>query len=145
MKKYDENETITVEQEIIKQHEKQRIEKDRLIEEKRLSDERAKEYQKTQERLKKESEERRKKQRDNNKVAGRGSDIGTKTIAIGEGTIRGVGDSLKDIKRMREEMKEKKMEKKDYKTHEKQVNGKAQAFLKAHSSGKSHSIEKGGR
>ena len=52
---------IGIEQEIIKQHEKQ------------LSDERAKEYQKTPKRLKKESEERRKKQRDNNKIAGRGS------------------------------------------------------------------------
>lgn len=145
MSKYDENSTMKAEQESIRQREQQRIEKDRHIEEKRLADERAKAEQKTQERLKKESEKRREKQREN-KVAGKGNDIGTKTISIGEESIRGIGDSLKDIKRMREELKEKQMEKKvDYKTHEKQIKGKVQEYLKAQSNAKTQTIERSGR
>ena len=145
MSKYDENSTMKIEQESIRQREQQRIEKDRNFEEKRLADERAKVEQKTQERLKKESEKRREKQREN-KVAGKGNDIGTKTISIGEESIRGIGDSLKDIKRMREEMKETQMEKKvDYKTHEKQIQGKVQEYLKAQSNAKTQTIERAGR
>ncbi len=80
MSEYDKNATIGAEQESLRQqeektladekakelqnHEKQRLEKDRLTEEKRLAEERQNDYERNQEEIKKDSERRRQADRD---------------------------------------------------------------------------------
>lgn len=126
MKNYDENLRIRIERERL-------LREDRIFDEKRLADERIKEDIRIQERLKKESEMRRKKQSENKKtsIAGSGTDMGTEVISIGEKSVKCIHDSIKDIKRMTEELKRNNGKKNiNYKDHEKQVNGKTQEYLK---------------
>jgi hypothetical protein len=80
------------------------LEQNRLAEERRIAD------QKTQERLNKESKKRREKQKAE-KVAGKGNDIGTKTIGIIEDSVKTVTGGIKGIKEQATKLAEQKQAK----------------------------------
>lgn len=69
MSQYDESSIEKIEQEEIKKAEQQRLEKDRIAEEKRLAEERRKAYEKNQEKIRKDSEARRQANKDSQENA----------------------------------------------------------------------------
>nr|WP_308742135.1 hypothetical protein [uncultured Anaerocolumna sp.] len=99
MKEFEISEDIQKERDSIKYHEKEmekgrnRLENIRLTEERRLSEELKAKEEKLQERLRKESENRRKKQ----KIAGHGNDIGTQTISMDKKVIEKYEVSKKEL------------------------------------------------
>jgi DNA repair exonuclease SbcCD ATPase subunit len=114
MKEFEISEDIQKERDSIKYHEKEmekgrnRLENIRLTEERRLSEELKAKEEKLQERLRKESENRRKKQ----KIAGHGNDIGTQTISIIEQSTKMLISDTKDIIKMAKELLQKRAEEK---------------------------------
>ncbi len=90
-----------------------RLYKANQLEQNRLADERRIANEKTQERLNKESEKRREKQKAE-KVAGKGNDIGTKTIGIVEDSFKTIKEGVKDIKEQASKLAEQKQAKKEY-------------------------------
>lgn len=114
MKELEISENIQKERDSIKYHEKElekgrnRLENIRLTEERRLSEELKAKEEKLQERLRKESENRRKKQ----KIAGHGNDIGTQTISIIEQSTKMLISDTKDIIKMAKELLQKRAEEK---------------------------------
>lgn len=90
-----------------------RLQKANQLEQNRLAEERKIAYEKNQERLRKESDKRREKQKAE-KIAGRGNDMGTKTIGIVEDSFKTIKEGVKDIKEQASKLAEQKQAKKEY-------------------------------